>query len=323
MLALHAPQPKETPPGANLLSKPHTLPSFKTDVVRMQLRNANPAAQPEGVDPLPGTANYFTGKDPAQWHTNIPTYSKVRFSGVYPGVDLVYYGNQSQLEYDFVVAPNADANAIKLHFTGASKLALTRDGDLSVSASHGQIAFHKPVIYQEVGGQRQPVDGRFTLHADRSVGFSLGRYDRSQPLVIDPLLVYSTYLSGSYSDGVNAIAVDSSGNVYVTGSAASRDFPVTPGAFQKENWYTETGFYNAFITKLNPTGTALLYSTYLGGYGFDTPSSIAFDSQGNAYVTGSLYSRERFRTRVNKRSCPENRVPQCQCHAESRDHCRA
>ena len=298
VLALHAPQPKETPRGANLLSKPHTLPSFKTDVVRMQLRNANPAAQPEGVDPLPGTANYFTGKDPAQWHTNIPTYSKVRFSGVYPGVDLVYYGNQSQLEYDFVVAPNADANAIKLHFTGASKLALTRDGDLSISAKDGQIAFHKPVIYQEKNGQRQPVDGRFTLLADRSVGFSLGRYDRSQPLIIDPVLAYSTYLGGSVQDSAAAIAVDGSGNAYVAGFTESPDFPVTQGAYQS----TQNGSF-AFVTKLDPTGTTLLYSTYLGGSetltgggypytGYEEANGIAVDSSGNAYVMGGTGSSD-------------------------------
>ena len=291
VLALHAPQPKETHSGVNPLTQPHTLPSFKTDVVRMQLRNANPAAQPVGVDPLPGTANYFAGNDPSKWLTAIPTYSRAKFSGVYPGIDLVYYGNQSQLEYDFIVAPKADPNAIRLHFAGARKLALTNDGDLSISAKDGQIAFHKPVIYQEAGGQRQPVEGRFTLLADRSVGFSLGRYDRSRPLVIDPLLVYSTYLSGTYSDGSNAIAVDGSGNVYVAGTAASRDFPITPGAFQKTNYYSEGGDYDAFITKLNPAGTALLYSTYLGGFGYDNPASIAIDTQGNAYVAGIVNSR--------------------------------
>ena len=290
VLALHAPQSKETPSGTDPLAKSHPLPSVKTDIVRMQLRNANPAAQPVGIDALPGTANYFVGKDPSQWHTDIPTYSRVKFSAVYPGIDLVYYGNQSQLEYDFVVAPKADAKAIKLHFAGASKLALSANGDLSISAKDGQIAFHKPVIYQEAGGQRQPVEGRFILLANNSVGFTLGRYDRSQPLVIDPLLVYSTYLGGYDTDGGNAIAVDGSGNAYVTGfMSRNDDFPVTPGAFQTVD-NADDSTTNAYIAKLNPAGTALLYSTYLGGDGTDSPSSIAIDGQGNAYITGTAGS---------------------------------
>ena len=285
VLALHAPQPKESSSGTGLQAKFHALPSFKTDVVRMQLRNANPAAQPVGIDALPGTANYFVGKDPSKWLTAIPTYSRVKFSGVYPGIDVVYYGNQRQLEYDFVVAPKGDPQAIRLHFAGARKLSVIKDGDLFISAKDGQIAFHKPVIYQEKNGQRQPVEGHFTLLADRSVGFALGRYDRSQPLVIDPSLIYSTYLTGTNPDtsvansnGASAIAIDSAGNAYVTGGASPNDFPVTPGAFQ-------TCCSGAFITKFNATGTALLYSTYLGGVGSET---IAIDSQGNAYIGGSL-----------------------------------
>lgn len=291
VLALHAPQPKETPSAIDLLTKSHPLPPVKTDVVRMQLRDANPAAQPQGVDPLPGTANYFAGNDPSKWYTDIPTYSRVKFSGVYPGIDLVYYGNQSQLEYDFVVAPKADAKAIRLHFAGARKLALTKDGDLSVSAAHGQIAFHKPVIYQEVDGQRQPVEGRFTLLANRSVGFSLGRYDRSQPLIIDPVLVYSTYLGGSFSDGANAIAVDSSGNAYVAGLTKSSDFPVTPGALKTVGNEGSPGRGIGFITKLNPTGTALVYSTYFSGAEVD---GIAVNGSGIAYVIGYVESSSNF-----------------------------
>ena len=290
VLALHATQSGKTPSGTDPLAKSHPLPSVKTDIVRMQLRNANPAAQPVGIDALPGTANYFVGKDPSQWHTDIPTYSRVKFSGVYPGIDLVYYGNQSQLEYDFVVAPKADAKAIKLHFAGASKLALSANGDLSISAKDGQIAFHKPVIYQEANGQRKPVEGRFTLFANNSVGFTLGRYDRSQPLVIDPLLVYSTYLGGYDTDGGNAIAVDGSGNAYVTGfMSRNDDFPVTPGAFQTVD-NADDSTTNAYIAKLNPAGTALLYSTYLGGSYIDEASSIAIDGQGNAYVAGISFS---------------------------------
>ena len=255
-----------------------------TDVVRMQLSGSNPDTHSEGVDPLPGTANYFTGNDPSKWQTNVPTYSKVQFSGVYPGVDLVYYGNQSQLEFDFVVAPNGDPGSIRLHFAGATKLKLSADGDLAVSARSSEIAFHKPVIYQEIYGRRQPIQGRFTLQSKNSVGFSLGRYNHSEPLIIDPVLVYSTYLGGSINDYAAATAVDRSGNAYVTGSTQSTDFPVTTGAFEPPNPAKRGS--SVFVTKLNSTGTALLYSTYLRGSSGDEALAIAVDASGDAFVTG-------------------------------------
>ena len=250
----------------------------RDSILRMQLRGSNPTAQAEGVQPLPGMASYFVGKDPSQWHTNISTYSKVRFANVYPGIDLLYYGNQSQLEYDFIVAPKVNPKTIRLHFAGASKLALAENGDLSISAKDGQIAFHKPVIYQEVGGQRQPVEGRFTLLANNSVGFSLGGYDRSQPLIIDPVLAYSTYLGGSSGAASNAIAVDVSGNAYIAGEANPGGFPVNGVSFPYEN------SASAVITKLNADGSAVIYSTYLAGA--NLANAIAVDSAGNAYITG-------------------------------------
>jgi hypothetical protein len=273
-------------------------PAGKTDVVRMDLAGANRAMQVTGSDPLPGTANYFIGNDPAKWHSGVPTFAKVKYAGVYPGIDLVYYGNQRQLEYDFVIAPGASPKPIRLEFAGAKKLDLTTDGDLTISAANGQIAFHKPVVYQVKDGLRQPVEGQFAMLAKNAIGFTLGQYDHSKPLVIDPVLSYSTYLGGSLSDGANGIAADSSGNTYVVGSTFSTNFPVTTGAFQSVN-NEPSNFQCVFVTKLNPTGTALVYSTYLGGSGAppnnnaqygDVGQGIAVDGSGDAYVTGLTQS---------------------------------
>jgi len=255
------------------------------DVVRMRLAGASgEAPAPAGEERLPGKVNYFTGNDPAKWHTGVPNYAKVRYRGVYPGVDLVYYGNQRQLEYDFVVAAGADPKPIRLQFAGAKGLRLGADGDLVVTAPGGALAFHKPAVYQLVDGQRKPVEGRFAMLAKNTVGFRLGNYDRAKPLVIDPVLVYSTYLGGNVSDSAMAIAVDAAGNAYVTGNTGSPDFPVTPGAFQTTLNAGLAG--DAFITKLNPSGSALVYSTYLGGIGYNSANAIAVDTAGNAYVAG-------------------------------------
>jgi len=273
-------------------------PARKTDIVRMELAGANSATLVTGVDPLPGTANYFIGNDASKWHSGVPTFSRVKYTGVYPGIDLVYYGNQRQLEYDFIVAPGASAKSIRIQFAGAKKLDLTADDDLTVSAANGEIAFHKPVVYQVKDGLRQPIDGQFAMLAKNTIGFTLGRYDHSKPLVIDPVLSYSTYLGGSLADGANGIAVDSSGNAYVVGSTFSTNFPVTTGAAQTVD-NEPSNFQCVFVAKLNPTGTALVYSTYLGGIGAkndaatqfgDVGQTIAVDGSGDAYVTGLTQS---------------------------------
>jgi hypothetical protein len=276
----------------------------KTDVVRMNLAGASHSVRVTGVNRLPGKANYFIGNDPAKWLSDMPTYAKVQYTGVYPGVDLVYYGNQQQLEYDFVIAPGANPEPIRLQFAGAKKLKLTADGDLRVAATNGEIAFHKPVIYQIVNGQRQMVRGQFSLLAKNTVGFNVAQYDHTKALVIDPVLAYSTY----FGTGIipSAIAVDSSGNVYITGESnpapgtglPSGGVPVTTGAFQTvsngkvpPNLYG-SGAPNAYVTKLNPTGSALIYSTYLGGSNGDQGTGIAVDGAGNAYVTGVANSTD-------------------------------
>jgi len=264
-------------------------PAATEEIVRMELRGASAGSQPTGLDALPGTVNYFVGRDASKWQTGIPTYSRVRFPQVYPGVDVVYYGNQEQLEYDFVVAPNADPKAIRLHFTGASKLNLEANGDLSIKAKTAKIAFNKPTVYQEVDGRRKAIAGQFTLLAKNDVGFTLGSYYHDRPLVIDPVLVYSTYLGGTTADSANAVAADATGNAYVAGYAGSTNFKATYKAFQGKS---NGGGGDAFISKLNPTGTALVYSTYLGGSGLDDAIAIAVDASGDAYVTGYTQSQD-------------------------------
>jgi len=262
----------------------------ETGLFRMQLLNANPTPQAWGDEPLPGTVNYFTGNDPARWRSGIPTYARAQFKGVYPGIDLVYYGNRRQLEYDFVVAPGASPEAIRLHFAGAGKVEASPEGGLIVQGKRGRIGFHAPLVYQTVHGRREPVPGRFELLANNTVGFRVGNHRHDLALVIDPVLVYSTYLGGSSADEVNGIALDSDGNAYLTGQTNSADFPVTTGAYQLEN--NTNGRGTVFVSKLNPTGTALVYSTFLGGNQQDIGYAIAVDSGGNAYVGGKSESED-------------------------------
>jgi len=270
------------------------------DVLRLQLNNANLTQQPIGTDPLPGVANYFIGNSPSAWHTNIPTFRQVRYASVYKGVDLVYYGKQGQLEYDFVVAPGASTAPIRMHFDGAQSLALTPSGDLTIAAQHGSVVFKRPVVYQDINGLRSPVEGRFELLAGNKIGFTIGRYDHTQPLVVDPVLTYSTYFGGTDVEFVTSVAAGSDGSAYVTGLTLSEDFPLTSGAFQAINYASAaSSVTTAFISKFNPSGTALLYSTYIGGNAIagtlynqgDYGKSIAVDSSGNAYVAGYTYSQ--------------------------------
>ena len=296
-------------------------------VLSMRLIGANPRAMAASDGELPGVTNYLIGPDPQKWRTHIPTYARVKFANVYPGVDVVYYGSQSgELEYDFVVAPGADPSTIALSLlpgiqederdskasgndlTGSAAVQIARDGDLVVHLQQGDVRLHKPRVYQTVSlGTRQQsmlstgeaqsrtgtpkgadcdrkvVDSRFTLDAQNRIRFALGPYDHTQPLYIDPILYYSTYLGGAVSDAGYAIAIDSLGDAYVAGATSSPNFPHATNSLNGAS-------QDAFITELNPTGTAVIYYTYLGGSGADTAFGIAVDSAGNAYVTGSTYS---------------------------------
>jgi Beta-propeller repeat len=259
-------------------------------VLAMQLAGANLEPQVTGQDALPGRVNYLRGKDPAHWQTQIPTYAKVAYEGIYPGVDLVYYGNQGQLEYDFVVAPGADPGVLKLVFRGADRTGINPAGELVLSTASGDIRMHAPVIYQETAGVRTTVAGGYVLKEPQQVSFAVAAYDTSRPLVIDPVLVYSTYLGGNagdVGDQGNGIAVDNRGNAYVTGFTGSTDFP-TVNAVQP----AFGGGADAFMAKLTRSGSQLLYSTYLGGSGFELGSGIAVDNRGNAYVTGQTNSTD-------------------------------
>jgi VCBS repeat-containing protein len=307
---------------------------IENQVVRLRLVGVKPDAQVSGREELPGKVNYFIGNDPKKWRTNVPTYAKVRYYNVYPGVDLEYYGNQGgQLEYDFIVAPGADPSAIALDVGAGlvpargrpqgSRLRIDRDGDLVISAKGGEVRFHKPQVFQEQSTvdspqltvqsearkskvvnrqstivRRQFREGHFVLDARNRIHFALGPYDHSKTLVIDPELIYSTYLGGEPGyphpgfDTANGIAVDTSGNAYVVGTAYSNDIP-TVNPFQPGN---NSQVSNVFVTKFNATGTALVYSTYLGGSGDfsdnlgDKGLAIAVDSAGSAYLTGQTCS---------------------------------
>jgi hypothetical protein len=251
------------------------------NAVRMHLVGGDGAAPVEGLDKLAGVSNYLIG-DASQWHTDIPNYGKVEYHQVYQGIDLVYYGNQQQLEYDFRVAAGADPGQIQLSFDGATGAEVDDAGRLLVHTSGGDLSWSAPTLYQETAEGRQAVSGQFVVTGPNQVGFVVGAYDPTLPLVIDPTLVYSTYLGGNSSAQANAIAVDGAGHAFVTGYTFASAFPTTSGAFQT----TYSGNQSAFVTELNSAGTALVYSTYLGGNAITAGQSIAVDGFGRAFVAG-------------------------------------
>ncbi len=286
-------------------------------VLRMKLVDANAHASITGLDELPGKSNYFLGNDPKKWRTKVANYARVRYQGIYPGIDLVYYGNQRQLEYDFEVAPGADPRAIRFDVEtenskpgtgtltpnpsprgkgwpggpGEGALRIDANGDLLIASGAGLVRLHKPVVYQrtpDAGPRttRRFVGGRYVLLAGNRVGFEVGAYDHSRPLVIDPTLSYSTYLGGSNYEYPTGIAVDSAGNAYVVGTTQSVDFPTAGPTSGPE------GYNDVFVSKLNAAGSDLVCSGYLGGSSYDSGGGIAIDAPGNIYVTGGTSSSD-------------------------------
>ena len=284
VLTLHKPNPD----ALEKLKKSDTSTGpeiHEGSVLRLKMIGANTTPIVEGHDELPGKVNYFTGNNPAKWRREIPTYRKVYYKDVYPGIDIVYYGNQGELEYDFVVAPGANPKVIKFKVEGADRIRLDETGNLLFALTHGEVRLNKPLIYQLTAeGERRDVKGTYVINANE-ISFKVRAFDAKKALIIDPILSYSTFLGAGSNEHALGIAVDSQGNAYVTGVTSSSNFPTTPGAFKTTNTFASS----AFVTKLNATGTNLVYSTYLSGtnFGITTGTSIAVDSAGNAHVAGS------------------------------------
>ncbi len=277
-------------------------------ILRMKWVDANRHSQIVGLEPLPGKSNYFVGNDPKHWHTEVPRFARVEYQDIYPGVNLVFYGDQRQVEYDLVVAPGTDPSCIQLVFEGADVIRADSDGDLILKLAGTEIRQRQPQVYQQVAGFRRSISGCYVKQGKHEVGFEVATYDRNLPLVIDPVLVFSNSLSTN--DGisvVSAVVADTSGNTYVLGVTTSLSFPTTAGALQPDYEQGTCGYADGnlpcpdlFVVKFNPQGNTRLYSTYLGGNGSDDSGGlgdgvgggIAIDSQGNAYLTGTTSSTD-------------------------------
>lgn len=255
----------------------------RPSLLTLELVNPSKDATSEGLNVLPGKSNYFVGNQPRKWISGIPQYGKVRFRSVFPGVDLVYYGGESGLEYDFLLSAGAHPESIVFRVTGADRINQDALGNLSLTVAAGQVQLKRPTIYQVIGGVRREVSGRFVVRSDDEVGISLGDYDHSRALIVDPVLSYSTLIGANNSLQVQGVAVDSAGEIFITGTTSATNYPVV-NPFQSTN----QGYENVFVTKLNADGNTILYSTYLGSSGYDAGRAIAVDGSGSAYLTGNI-----------------------------------
>jgi len=266
-------------------TRKETQPRTSSALLVMNLIGANAHAIASGVDELRGRRNYFIGNNPSKWRTDVPTFRAVRYKDIYPGISLTYYGNQQELEYDFILAAGADPQNIRLAFDSTVRPRISDAGDLVLRTPAGEVRQRMPVVYQQVDGQRRLVDGRFILIGKQTAGFEVGTYDHTRELIIDPTLVYSTYLGGSGDDLGSSIAVDSNNNIYIAGTTSSTNFPLQGAAYN-----ANAGLADIFVTKIDATGANTIYSTYIGGSGQDRGDGIAIDANGNAYVVGRVDS---------------------------------
>jgi len=265
---------------------PSTNQPARNAVIQLKLVGANPNPAVTGENLQPGTVNYFIGNDPKKWQTKVPLYKQVRYQAVYPGIDLIYYGNQTRVEHDFIVAPGADPSKIQLDVQGVDKLSLAANGDLVMYKGSDEVRLQAPILYQPFHGMQVPVTGQYKVQNSTHVSFTVGQYDKTMPLVIDPVLVYSTFLGGVADDEATAITVDSSGSAYVTGWTQSPNFPLASLT------QTPPGGTNIFLAKLDVSGSSLVYADYIGGSNSQQPSSIVLDSSNDAFITGYTYSSD-------------------------------
>lgn len=288
MGAVLALAPQQAPAADGMPDWTHPLGT--SAVLWLNLSGANRHAPIVGTQRFHGASNYFAGKHRRAWRANVPAYARVVYRGVYPGVDAVYYGNQGHLEYDFRLAPHANPRRLKLDIEGAWWLSLDARGNLVMHTAAGNFVQARPVLYQMLRGKRHTVHGRYLLLGPHLVGFQVGRYDARRPLVIDPVLSYSTYLGGSGGDYGVGIAVDSAGNAYITGRTLSSNFPGTNALPALGSSNRINGGSDAFVTKLDAAGTAQDFVTYLGGNSINVGFGVAVDGSGNVIVAGATKS---------------------------------
>ena len=269
-------------------------PAIKSSVIRLSFQGTWAKSTVVGLDEVEGKANYLVGNDRTKWHTDVPLFSKVQYSQIYEGINVLYYGSQGRLEYDLLLAPKTDPRVIRFRTEGAGSVKLTKSGDLQLQTDAGTVVLRKPKMYQVDEQGRKQVKGGYILRRNNEIGIAIAAYDRTKQLVVDPVLEYSTYFGGTgtgqaYELG-NGVGVDTQGNVYLDGVTTSSDFPPSATIGTTKG----NGADILFVTKINPTGTSLVYSTYLGGTGNnipfyngpDEPQGIAVDANGYAYATG-------------------------------------
>ncbi len=282
-----------TSPGGEAIERgadsQRPLPALEQLALTVRFLGASLESHVEGQDLLSGRANYFLGSDPARWRQNVPTYGSILYHDLYPHTDLRYRGAGGHLKYDFILHPGARVEAIALGYDGVEGLRVNDAGQLEIQTAWGTLVEEAPLAWQEAaGGERQPVTAAYRLHAGGRLGFRLGAYDRSRPLILDPTLKYSTYVGGSNRDLAHYAAVDDRGNAVITGSTSSTNFPVTDKAYAQERSDT----WDVFVTKLAADGASLLFSTYLGGDGVEVGYGLALDKAGNVVLAGATGSTD-------------------------------